>query len=114
MAYSDDFSENTIRELRVSGGTPPKDLAGSIIHLLQDDKRVRLAAIGHHAVGQAIKAVPIVNGFCITQGYIVAVVPFFELKQVPVREGAEEGADAQSRLQDRTVTMLTLIRVSPQ
>jgi stage V sporulation protein SpoVS len=117
--FSDDTSEDTIRELRVAGGTPPKELAGSIIHLLQDGKRVRLAAIGHQAVGQAVKAIPVVNAFAITQGYVVALMPYFALKSVPNRDAEEEpvpvGIDVRvDRLQERTITMMSLIMVSPQ
>lgn len=118
MAFSDEISDETIRELRVGGGTPPKDLAGSIIHLLQDGMRVRLAAIGHQAVGQAVKAIPVVNAFAITQGYVVTLMPYFALKSVPNRDvEAEEpeGADPKAeRLQERTITMLSLILISPQ
>ena len=115
MPLSDDMSEDTIKELRIAGSTPPKELAGSIVHLLQDGKRVRLAAIGHQAVGQAVKAIPIVNQFCITQGYVVTLLPSFSLKNVPNREAEEPITDQQAdRLQERTVTMLMLIMVSPQ
>lgn len=117
MSFSDDFTDANYRELRVAGGTPPKELAGSIIHLLQDGVQVCLAAIGHQAVGQAIKAVPHVNQFCITQGYLVTLLPFFALKNVPNREENEVITLEQQqadRLQERTVTMMKLIRVSPQ
>lgn len=114
-SLSDDLSENAIKELRVAAGTPPKELAGSIVHLLQDGKRVRLAAIGHQAVGQAVKAIPVVNQFCITQGYLATLLPSFSLKDVPHRELEAEITEQQSvRTQERTVTMLMLVLVSPQ
>lgn len=109
MFTSDNTAE--IKELRVAGSTPPKELAGSIIHLLKDEKRVRLAAIGHQAVGQAVKAVPIVNQYCIAQGFIMSLLPAFQLMEVPNRELEEEES---SRMQERTVTLLTLVRIIPQ
>lgn len=119
MPFSDDMSESVIKDLRVAGSTPPKDLAGSIIHLLQEGQRVRLAAIGHQAVGQAIKAIPIVNQYCISQGYIVTALPSYALMSVQARDAPPVPIDAgvgdeSSRTNDRTVTMLMLIRVSPQ
>jgi stage V sporulation protein SpoVS len=116
-SLSDDL--DNITELRVGGGTPPKELAGSIIHLLNDDKRVRLAAIGHQAVGQAVKAIPVVNQYCVAQGYVITLLPSFSLKAVPNREievipGQEEDPAAASRITERTVTMLTLVKITPQ
>ena len=112
--FSDDVSETYLKELRVAGGTPPKELAGSIIHLLQDGKRVRLAAIGHQAVGQAVKSIPVVNQFCITQGYLVTLLPSFSLQEVPNRDAVATNEQQADRTQERTITMLSLIVVSPQ
>ena len=112
---SDDF--DAITELRVAGSTPPKELAGSIIHLLNDGKPVTLAAIGHQAVGQAVKAIPVVNQYCIAQGYVVTILPSFRLSTVPNRDlpvDVGENGDGQERTNERTVTILKLIRVSPQ
>lgn len=110
MGTSDILSD--IKELRVAGSTPPKELAGSIIHLLKDDKRVRLAAIGHQAVGQAVKAIPVVNQYCVAQGFNVCLLPAFALMDVPNRETDDEAET--NRMQERTVTLLTLIKISPQ
>lgn len=108
------FSDNSdFAELKVAGGTPPKDLAASIVHLLNDSQRVKLAAIGHQAVGQAVKAIPVVNQYCIAQGYVVTILPSFQIMRVPVREGAQE-MDERDRSDERTVTILTLVKVSPQ
>src|SRR4051812_7565771 len=60
-------------ELRIAGVTPPKDLAGSIAFKLEQGMNVALVAIGHQAVGQAIKAIPILNGMTIAHGYVIAV-----------------------------------------
>ena len=109
MSFSDLL--DSIHELRVAASTPPKELAGSIIHLLNENKQVRLSAIGHQAVGQAVKAIPVVNQYCVAQGYMMTIFPFFELKPVQTREGVPEDA---TRVQERTVMMLKLVRISPQ
>ena len=108
VPLSDDL--DSITELRVAASTPPKELAGSIIHLLNENRQVRLSAIGHQSVGQAVKAIPVVNQYCIAQGYMIAIFPAFELKEVQTRELVSE----ESRMQERTVMMLKLIKVSPQ
>jgi stage V sporulation protein SpoVS len=113
-SFADDF--DSITELRVAGSTPPKELAGSIIHLLNDERKIRLAAIGHQAVGQAVKAIPMVNKYCIAQGYVIALVPFFALMRVPSREPGlvpDEEIDANG-MTERTVTKMALVRISPQ
>jgi stage V sporulation protein SpoVS len=107
VPLSDDLE--SIAELRVAASTPPKELAGSIIHLLNENRHVKLSAIGHQSVGQAIKAIPVVNQYCIAQGFIVAILPAFELKEVQTREVSDE-----ARMQERTVMMLKLIKISPQ
>jgi stage V sporulation protein SpoVS len=116
------FSDNldTITELRVAGSTPPKELAASIIHILNESRRVKLAAIGHQAVGQAVKAIPVVNQYCIAQGYLVAILPSFNLLNVTSRElpegEKEEDAVERSgeRTAERTVTVMHLVRITPQ
>lgn len=113
------FSDNTeITELRVAGSTPSKELAASIIHLLNDEKRVRLAAIGHQAVGQAVKAIPVVNQYCVAQGYLVGLLPSFSLMEVLNRDTElpdSVGSNPPSqRTNERTITMMTLVRFSPQ
>jgi stage V sporulation protein SpoVS len=113
MALSDDF--DSISELRVAGSTPPKELAASIIHLLNEGKQVTLAAIGHHAVGQAVKSITPVNQYCIAQGYVMVLLPSFKLIPVTSRELPEDdGLSVGERTAERTVTMLKLIKISPQ
>jgi stage V sporulation protein SpoVS len=108
VPLSDDL--DSITELRVAASTPPRDLAGSIIHLLNENKQVQLSAIGHQSVGQAVKAIPVVNQYTIAQGYMVAIFPFFVLKDVPARDNTIEDA----RIQERTIMILKLVRISPQ
>jgi stage V sporulation protein SpoVS len=108
-AMSDDF--DAITELRVAASTPPKDLAGSIIYLLNDNKQIRLSAIGHQSVGQAIKAIPIVNSYTAAQGYVISIFPYFELMKVKIRDTEDE---RNREPEERTVMMLKLVKVSPQ
>lgn len=104
-----------ITELRVSGGTPPKELASSIIHILNDDRRVCLTAIGHQAVGQAVKAIPAVNQHCVSQGYLVCILPSFKISKVPNREVEDPATTADGdRTIERTVTVLSLVKIYPQ
>jgi stage V sporulation protein SpoVS len=100
--YSDDLEYT---ELRVAGTTTPKELAGSILFNLEQKKRVALSAIGHQAIGQALKAIPVVNGLTAAHGYILAVVPWFDIKIIPGPVGGGEV--------ERTAMMLSLIRVRP-
>lgn len=117
-SFSDNF--DTITELRVAGSTPPKELAASIIHILNESRRVKLAAIGHQAVGQAVKAIPVVNQYCIAQGYLVTILPSFSLLNVTARElpegekEEEAGERGGERTAERTVTVMHLVRVCPQ
>ncbi len=72
------FSERM--QLRVAASSNSKDLAGSIAKLYQDNKECDLIAIGHAAVCQALKAVPIANGYLAPQGIVLVVLPSFENK----------------------------------
>jgi stage V sporulation protein S len=92
-------------ELRVSGVTNPKTLAGSIVSHMQEGKTVCLAAIGHQAIGQAVKSVPIVNSYIAAHGYVVAMFPAFEVKHIAV-----EGSDDL----ERTACILHLVRIRPR
>jgi stage V sporulation protein SpoVS len=109
MPLSDNLSDEAIKELRVAGGNPPKEQAAVINRTLQGGKRVRLTAIGHQAVGQAIKSIPAVNQFCVSQGYLVTLLPSFSLQEVVNREAEDE-----SQMHDRTIMVMSLIRISPQ
>jgi stage V sporulation protein SpoVS len=95
-----------ITELRVAGTTAPKELAGSIVSNVLQGKSVCLAAIGHQAIGQAVKSVPIANGYCAAHGFFLAIVPSFEVKKIDSLDGGEPA--------ERTACMLLLVRVRPR
>lgn len=101
--YINDTSQRT--ELRVSGTTNPKTLAGSIVNHMQEGKTVLLAAIGHQAIGQAVKSVPIVNSYIAAHGYQVAIYPAFEMKHIPNGDG---GADLE-----RTACVFQIVKIRP-
>lgn len=93
-------------ELKVAGVTTPRELAGSIAFHLEKQKIVALAAIGHQAIGQALKAIPILNTMTVAHGYIMGVLPWFDIKIVanPVSGGPG---------QERTAVMMHLIKIRP-
>jgi stage V sporulation protein SpoVS len=101
-AFADDLS---FTELRVAGTTTPKELAGSIIFNLEQGKTVALSAIGHQAIGQALKAIPVVNGLTIAHGYLLAVVPWFDIKVIP---GPAAGSEVE-----RTAMIMSLVKIRP-
>lgn len=77
------------RIVQVSSTTNPKALAGSIaaeFRQAHDEKKpyptISIHAMGHGAAGQAIKAVPIVNGLLAPKGIILTVLPSFEDKEM--------------------------------
>lgn len=91
-------------ELRVSGVTNPKTLAGSIVNHMQEGKTVLLAAIGHQAIGQAVKSIPIVNSYVAAHGYAVAIYPAFEMKHIPAGDGSDL---------ERTACVMQLVKIRP-
>ncbi len=100
------FSNDVVAvELRVGGGTAPKSLAGSIANNLNEGKTVSLTAIGHQAIGQAIKAVGIANSYVASHGYQLAVYPSFEVKHI-------DSGDGLTQL-ERTAMVLLLVKVRP-
>ncbi len=69
-------------ELRVAGSTATKDLAAAVTSHIREGRQVTLVAIGHHAVGQAVKSVPIVNSHLAAKGWVFSIMPSFEDRQV--------------------------------
>lgn len=89
-------------ELRVAGSTATKELAAAIASHIREGRNVTLVAIGHHAVGQAVKAVPILNGHLAAKGWVFSILPAFEDRQVK---------DGDVTV-PRTVLLLRLVRYS--
>jgi stage V sporulation protein SpoVS len=85
--------------MKVGSGTPASDLARACQRqLLKTD--VVLEAVGHGAVGQAIKAVVAVNQLTVNTGVVYQIAP--SLNTVPANSGDGEV----------TVTCLRLVAVT--
>jgi stage V sporulation protein SpoVS/cold shock CspA family protein len=91
-------------ELRVASATAPRELAGSIALNVLKGKTVKLLAIGHGAVAQAIKAVPIASERTIANGFLLAIVPSFDTKNIAAPDEVEV---------ERTLTVMQIIKVRP-
>lgn len=75
---TDQDHDPTTSLVKVSGSSPPKDVASSIAHGLYDRKQVKVRAIGAGAVNQAAKACAIARGYVATRGIDLTVRPGFE------------------------------------
>jgi stage V sporulation protein S len=77
-----------MRIIQVAAQTNTKQLAGSIAEEVRKAKladavpNISLHAIGHGAVAQAIKSVPIVNGYIAPHGLQLLILPSFEDKMI--------------------------------
>ena len=97
-------------DLRVSSQTPVKNLSGSIVASLADGKSVRLLAIGHGAVAQAVKAVNLAGARTYGNGYVLAIIPSFDTKMI--KQKTEDGLPEEEV--ERTLTVMQLVKVRPQ
>lgn len=65
--------------LRVSSSSPPQSVAAAISKSISDSRRYPvLRAIGHGAVGQAVKALAIARGYVASRGIDLAFVVGFD------------------------------------
>lgn len=72
--------------LKVSAKSKPNLVAGAIVGVIKEDKRVTLQAIGGGAISQAVKAIAIARGFIATSGIDLVCIPAFAEIQI---EGEE-------------------------
>ena len=93
-------------EFKVASRTDIKKLAVAIATNLRHGKRVNLITIGHGSIGQALKAVPLVNQECILRGFYYAVVPSFETRLVKFT--ANDGTKTE---EERTVMCLRFVEI---
>lgn len=92
-----DLTDNTnVRAVKVSTTTVPSELAHAVSAMLREGHNVVLEAIGHGAVGQAVKAIPILNTTTVNAG--VVYVAYVSLRDI-----------TDDRQQQKTVTCLRLI-----
>lgn len=76
--------------IRVSGKTPPHELAGAIANCVYEGNYPMLRAIGASAVNQAIKGVIVANQYVAARGLSLAFRPGFA--NVPGEQGGEISA----------------------
>lgn len=70
-----------MQELRVSGQSAPKALAGAVAGFLRSSQQVEVQAVGPQAVNQAVKALAIARGYLEGDGLDLIVQPAFALAQ---------------------------------
>lgn len=99
-------------ELRVKSITSAKALAGSIVAHIMRGESVVLSAIGHGAVAQAVKAVPIASGRTAPNGFMLAIVPSFNLKEIDPPKDAPPLPEGE--VMERTLTMMHLVKIRPR
>lgn len=72
-------SEERSNQLRVGSGTPPQAAATSIFRCITESHVYpEIRAIGHGAIGQAVKAIAISRGLLAPKAIDLAVIPGFE------------------------------------
>ena len=72
--------------LRVSAKTSVPNLAAAVSHAVYDGKRVTLRAVGHGAIGQAVKAVAVARGYVGPRGLDLSIRPGFAEIEMPNHE----------------------------
>lgn len=85
------FSDPTDTILRVSASSAPQSVAAAISKCIEIDHTYPvLRAIGHGAVGQAVKAIAIARGYVAPKGIDLACIPGFDT--IESSEGKEISA----------------------
>lgn len=59
------------------------NLAAAVSHAVYDGKRVTLRAVGHGAIGQAVKAVAVARGYVGPRGLDLSIRPGFAEIEMP-------------------------------
>lgn len=72
-----------IRHFRVKSATEAVDLGSALAHALSDGQSVELRAIGASAVNQAVKAIPIAQGYVAPYGMTLLTTIRFVNAEVP-------------------------------
>lgn len=76
--------------LKISSVSKPSSVAGSIVHVLNQEKKVELHTIGAGALNQAVKAIAIARGYVAPVGKNLVCVPAFFTTDVIADEVVEE------------------------
>ena len=64
--------------LKVAASSPPHAVATALVHCIQEGKAPVLRAIGHGAIGQAVKAQIIARGLAAPLGLDLVFLPAFD------------------------------------
>ena len=83
------MAETIEQEMRVSGQSPVHELATAVYKGTEEGARIVLACIGVQAVNQAVKAVAIANGKSAPTGYLLYLMPFFDMRRDAVPDKVE-------------------------
>lgn len=63
--------------LKVSSKSNPNSVAGMIAHMMKENKKVEVQAIGAGAINQTVKAIAIARGFVAPAGINLVCIPGF-------------------------------------
>ena len=67
---------------KVAANSNAKTLAGAIAHVIRDQNRAEMQAIGAAAINQAVKAIAIARGFVAPNGIDLVCIPAFYDMQI--------------------------------
>ena len=70
------MSENNFL-LKISSESNPNSIAGALVAMIKENKKVEMQAIGAGALNQAVKAVAIARGFVAPLGIDLICIPAF-------------------------------------
>ena len=76
--------------MKVATTSPPQAVAMALVHAIQNGKAPIMRAIGHGAIGQAVKAQAIARGIAAPLGLDLVFIPAFD--NVISRSGEEVSA----------------------
>ena len=72
--------------LKVGSESNPNSVAGAIVGILKDNKKVELQAIGAGALNQAVKAIAVARGYVAPSGMNLVCIPAFAEVEVKGQE----------------------------
>jgi len=67
--------ENVI--LKISSKSNPNSVAGAIVGMLNENKKIELTAVGAGAVNQAVKSIAVARGYVAPSGRNLICIPAF-------------------------------------
>lgn len=77
---------NANEVLKVSSKSNSNSVAGAIVGMLKERKKVKLQAIGAGATNQAVKAIAIARGFVAPTGIDLVCIPTFGETEIDGKE----------------------------